>query len=79
MKQNNFSLFEFISEIKNRCAKFKNLKSTRRQSVTLQILLKALNDHTLSEAVALQNPKSLDITVALIKFVKIKEAVFLKL
>ena len=34
---------------------------------------RVLNDRTLSEAVALQNPKSLDEAVALIKSVKIKK------
>ena len=72
LNQAGMSLSNFVSEIKDCCTKCNQIPRKKRQSFAIKILLRGLDDKILSEAVSLQNPKSLEETITLIKSVKVR-------
>lgn len=72
VKQNGREISEFILDIKNNVALNQTIPKTRYDKVSLDIFLRGLDDRKLSQAVLLQEPKTLSSAVDIVMSVKKK-------
>ena len=70
LEQNNSSLFDFMIEIKNALMLNTNIPANQRNKLAVEVFLEGLSDKSISKAVSLQCPETIDQAFKLAKSVE---------